>query len=320
MTGNLDSDAGTRLGFELTLFRFALSPEIADDASAWRTNQVYIGHFAITDVATETFHVAQRYSRGSLGLAGAQASPLRVWLEDWEIAVAAGPAGGREAPWRLRAADRALAIDVLLVPLKSPVLNGVDGLSQKSSQPGNASYYYSITRLETDGTVRIGDSEYAVSGLSWLDREWSSSALAADQSGWDWFALQLDDHSELMFYNLRKDDGTRDPMSAGTYVSSDGRSVHLERDDVSIEILDYWPSPAGGRYPIRWRLEVPSLELSFEIVPVMKAQELATTVRYWEGAVDVSGEARGDPIDGRGYVELTGYAGELQSSEARAGR
>jgi predicted secreted hydrolase len=147
-----------------------------------------------------------------------------------------------------------------------------------------------------------------VSGLSWLDREWSSSALASDQLGWDWFALQLSDGSELMFYNLRKLDGSQDEHSAGTWISVDGTSTHIDRDDMDIEVIDTWDSPEGGRYPSAWVLRVPDRGLSLEIRPVMADQELFTTVRYWEGAVDVQGQRHGSPVEGRGYVELTGYA------------
>ncbi len=194
--------------------------------------------------------------------------------------------------------------------LKQPVLNGTDGLSQKSAEAGNASYYYSITRLATNGSLRIGDEEFEVSGLSWLDREWSTSALASDQQGWDWFALQLDDSSELMFYNLRKTDGSQDRHSSGTYTSTNGLAQHLQQDDVQVEVLDTWESDEGGRYPSRWRVLVPAQALELEVTPVMADQELFTTVRYWEGAVDVVGTRGGRPLEGRGYVELTGYAAD----------
>ncbi len=309
VTGNLDAVSGERLGFELTLFRFLLTPAAPAAASAWRSNQVYIGHFAISDVRRDEFYVAERYSRGSMGLAGASSAPFRVWLEDWQIGEESGAAGTADvASWRLQAADDEFAIDLSLTSKKRPVLNGVNGLSQKSAEPGNASYYYSMTRLQSDGTVRIGDRRFEVSGLSWLDREWGSSALSQDQSGWDWFALQLDDDSELMFYSIRKLDGTQDLMSAGTFVAPSGRTQHLRYDDVSIDVLDHWESPLGGRYPSRWRIGVPSLDLSLSIEPVMAAQELQTSVRYWEGAVDVSGLRGGEALRGRGYVELTGYA------------
>ena len=207
-----------------------------------------------------------------------------------------------------RARDAAFGIDLELTPLKPPILNGVAGLSQKSANHGNASYYYSITRLQTEGNLSIGEREYTVSGLSWLDREWSTSALAADQDGWDWFALQLSDGSELMFYGLRKTDGTRDATSSGTFVDADGVASRLNAADVDVTVLDTWASPEGGTYPSRWMLRVPHLNLELTVTPVITDQELFTTVRYWEGAVDVAGEHASQPITGRGYVELTGYA------------
>ncbi len=303
VTGNLDGDDGRRLGFELTFFRFALSPEHPASDSAWRSNQVYIAHLAVTDAANERFYTAERYSRGALGLAGAQADPLRVWIDDWQL----GAAAGRDE-WRLVAQSDEIGIDLSLQPLKAPVLNGIDGLSQKSAEQGNASYYYSITRIDTQGRLRVADTQYSVSGLSWLDREWSSSALSAEQVGWDWFALQLDDGSELMFYGIRRADGTQDPHSAGTYVAADGSYIHVDESDVEIRVNDSWQSPAGGEYPSRWLLAVPKLGLRLDVTPVIADQELFTTVRYWEGAVDVVGTRDEQPVSGRGYVELTGYA------------
>jgi predicted secreted hydrolase len=274
---------------------------IESTSSAWRTNQVYIAHFAVTDANEKQFYVAQRYSRGAMGLAGAQAEPFKVWIDDWSLQEGVG------ASWQLKANDADFGIDISLDASKTPTLNGIDGLSQKSREPGNASYYYSITRLPTDGKIWIGEREYAVAGLSWLDREWSTSALAADQQGWDWFALQLDDGSELMIYGLRRKDGGQDSASGGTWVSADGNSNRLENSDYAIEILDTWESPQGGHYPSRWRISVPDQRLEITVAPVIANQELFTTVRYWEGAVDVEGEREGSPITGRGYVELTGY-------------
>jgi predicted secreted hydrolase len=305
VTGNLDSEAGGRFGFELTIFRFALTPAVPAAESNWRSNQVYIAHFAVTDADRERFYATERYSRGALGLAGASADPFRVWIDDWEISAVEK---GQPERWRLRATDPEFALDVALAAAKPPVLNGVEGLSQKSAEPGNASYYFSITRWRTEGWLRLGDDEFRVSGLSWLDREWSSSALAADQLGWDWFALQLSDGSELMFYNLRKLNGSQDERSAGTWIDADGTSRHIDREQIDIAVTDTWDSPAGGQYPSAWTLRFPQQGLSLDIRPVMADQELFTTVRYWEGAVDVQGDRHGSPIEGRGYVELTGYA------------
>jgi predicted secreted hydrolase len=302
VTGNLDDEDGRRFGFELTIFRFSLAPTMPVSESRWRTNQVYIAHLAITDAEDERFFVAQRYSRGAVGLAGASSQPFRVWIDDWLIAEESS------GDWRLVADDRDFAIDVALRALKPPVLNGIDGLSQKSSEPGNASYYYSMTRLQTEGRLRIGDAEFSVAGMSWLDREWSTSALADDQVGWDWFALQLSDGSDLMFYGLRRTDGTQDPQSGGTFVAADGAATHLDREDVEVDVLDTWDSPEGGTYPSLWRVRVPRFDLDVTVTPVIANQELFTTVRYWEGAVDVDGSRDGAPLSGRGYVELTGYA------------
>ena len=302
VTGNLDDEDGRRFGFELTIFRFALAPSAPVSPSAWRSNQIYIAHLAVTDVEREDFHVAQRYSRGALGLAGAQAEPFRVWLEDWEIAASSGPG------WRLIAHDADFGVDHELDPQRPPILNGDVGLSQKSAEPGNASYYYSITRLGTSGTLTIGDREYEVSGLSWLDREWSSSALSSDQVGWDWFALQLSDGADLMFYQLRGRDGRSDEHSAGTLVSSDSRVSHLTSSEVEVRVTEQWESDDGGLYPARWTLVVPGSGLELDVRPVVADQELFTTVRYWEGAVEVTGTRNGQPLSGRGYVELTGYA------------
>jgi predicted secreted hydrolase len=304
LTGNLDDKSGRRFGFEVTFFRFALTPDPPKSDSNWRSNQVYIAHFAITDVDRERFLVAQKYSRDALGLAGAQARPFRVWIDDWQLAASASDT----ARWQLRAMNDDFGIELSLLPAKNPVLQGMDGLSQKSDEEGNASYYYSITRFETTGTVSVGQDSFSVSGLSWLDREWSSSALSPKQKGWDWFSLQLSDGSDLMFYNIRKTDGSQDVHSAGTWISKSGKGSVIDRDEIEIDVTDEWQNPDGDSYPAGWTVRLPQRDLSLTIAPVMDDQELSTTVRYWEGAVDVSGERMGKPVTGRGYVELTGYA------------
>lgn len=304
VTGNLDGQGGERFGFELTFFRFSLTPDIRGVVeSSWRTNQVYIAHFAISDIGSDEFHVAQRYSRGSAGLAGAIAHPFRVWVDDWTI-----EDKSPTESWHLRAESDNFGIDLELVAEKQPILNGDNGLSRKSGEPGNASYYYSIPRLRSEGTLSISGEVHNVSGLSWLDREWSSSALAKDQSGWDWFALQLSDGSDLMFYQLRRDDGSVDVHSAGTRVAGDGKTSQLKHSDISIMVTDYWQSKRGGRYPAGWSIRIPEMAIALAVTPAMADQELITNVRYWEGAVDVSGESGGQSVTGRGYVELTGYA------------
>ncbi|MEJ2633305.1 MAG: lipocalin-like domain-containing protein [Acidihalobacter sp.] len=305
-TGNLHDTQGRPYGFELTFFRVALDPHKPTGASRWLTNQLYMAHFAVTDVPAGRFFARQRFVRGALGLAGARARPFRVWTGDWSVR--GGANGG--FPWRLYAADKQAALELALKPGQGVILNGDRGLSRKGSAPGDASYYYSMPRLAATGSLRLGGRTLKVSGTVWLDREWSTSALAPEQIGWDWFALRLSDGSDLMFYRLRDRGGSTDSHSAGTWVSPRGRVEHLGADAVKIDVLNHWDSPRGGRYPARWRLRVPELGLNLEVQPLLADQELDLAVRYWEGAVRVRGTRAGSPVSGDGYVELTGYAGK----------
>lgn len=311
LTGNLDSEAGQRFGFELTFFRLALAPPgdvvTTPDSSAWRTRQIYAAHFAVTDVAAGRFSFSQRRSREALGLAGAQSEPFRVWVDDWTLGSPAQAPGGAAQGWVVHSRGQGYELDLQARPLEPPVLNGEGGLSRKSSEPGAASCYYSIPRVAVHGTLRRGTTSFPVTGLAWLDREWGSGSLGSSQQGWDWFALQFRDGSSLMFYALRNQDGSRDPHGAGTWVDPAGRVTALGLDQVSIDVADRWTSPRGGRYPSRWRLRVASVGLDVEVRPVMADQELDTRPRYWEGAVDVEGVKDGRRSDGRGYVELVGY-------------
>ncbi|HEY4211461.1 MAG TPA: lipocalin-like domain-containing protein [Steroidobacteraceae bacterium] len=317
VTGNVESEKGERFGFELTFFRVALKPGTqrapSGESSAWRTNQVYLAHFAVTDVAGGKFSFAQKYERGAAGLAGAQAAPLRVWLDDWSFEQ-------QGDVWKLRARQPGYALEFEAKPEGAPVLNGDHGLSVKSGEPGAASYYYSIPRMSISGTMtRTGTGKGArgavsVKGSAWLDREWSSSSLGATQAGWDWFALQMKDGSALMFYSLRDLDGTRDAHSAGTWIAPSGESHPLSSQDVVIDITDHWTSRRRVRYPSGWHLRVPSQSLDVEVKPVLADQELGTSPRYWEGAVDVKVSSEGQSAAGasrsaagEGYVELVGY-------------
>ncbi|WP_442498811.1 lipocalin-like domain-containing protein [Methylobacter sp. sgz302048] len=303
-TGNLSSAEGRRFGYELTFFRFALSPDALVSKSAWRSNQVYMAHLTLTDAEKDRFYTDERFSRAANGLAGASDKQYRVWLYDWSASARDGP----DFPLRLSAKSDEFAIDFMLTPMKGPIFQGEHGLSRKSDEPGNASYYYSYTRLATEGSVRIGDTLFSVIGNSWMDREWSTSSLSKEQAGWDWFALQLSDGSELMFYQLRRKDGRVDRNSSGSIVLADNVKVPLTAQDAAIEVLATWTSPHSKiRYPSLWRLSVPGQRLELDVVPLINDQELNVSVRYWEGAVSVKGTKNGRPVSGQGYVELTGY-------------
>lgn len=308
-TGNLETSDGRHFGYQLTFFRRALIPpaQRQDRPSNWAADQVYMGHFALTDVADRRYQAFERFSRGAVGLAGAQAAPYRVWLEDWSAEEV------EPNVVRLCAAQDDLAIDLLLTDRKGPILQGDGGYSQKGPEPGNASYYYSQTRLASSGTVQVADTTYQVSGLSWMDHEFSTSALAPDQVGWDWFALQMDDGSELMVFQIRKADGSVDPFSGGTLVAPDGSMRHLSHGDFHIRVGATWRSPhTGATYPAQWTLEVPAADLSLEVKPYLADQELNVSYAYWEGAARIRGERAGSVVSGSGYVEMTGYAGSMQ--------
>jgi predicted secreted hydrolase len=312
VTGNLDSADGERFGFELTIFRFALAPDLPQatvrsppgaGSSPWRTRQIYLGHFAVTDVTRHRFRFATKLARGALGLAGARADPLRVWVGNWRI----GADG-------VQAAEPGYVLSLAARPLLPPVLNGDRGLSRKSVEPGNATYYYSIPRVSVRGAIVRDGRRLQVHGLAWLDREWGSGSLGPQETGWDWFGLQLGDGSCLMFYSLRDRDGAEDPYSAGTWIDAAGRARPLSRDDVRIQVMAHWTDADGIRYPSRWRLIIPALGLDVTVQPILADQELVTSPRYWEGAVDVSGTRSGRRVTGRGYVELAGYAGTSNGS------
>ena len=322
LSGQLDGDRGEHFGFELTFFRFALAPATrarppasarerapADGAlSAWRASTIYMAHFAVTDIARRRFCFEQKLARAALGLAGAETQPLRVWIDDWFLAADEPAAAVPAARWRLHAAQSGYELELALEPQTPPVLQGNAGLSRKADEPSAASYYYSLPRLAVHGRLFRDGEPLAVRGQAWLDREWSSGGLGAQQAGWDWFALQLDDGNSLMFYALRDSDGRRDAHSAGSWITADGERRALSDAEVAIVVTDSWRSSSGERYPAGWRLRVPALALELSVRPLLADQELRTTPRYWEGAVEVTGTRAERRVDGRGYVELVGYA------------
>jgi len=323
-TGNLETEDGRPFGFQLTFFRRALSPPAEDQGtglendgspidkpSPWRTNQVYLAHFTISDIEDGSFYPSERFSRGAVGLSGAQAQPYRVWLEDW---FAEEQADGRV---RLVAISEDVSLDLLLKETLPPISHGDGGLSLKGPEPGNASYYYSIIQQQASGKVGLQGVDYAVSGLAWMDHEYSTSALSPGAIGWDWFSLQLDDGSGLMFFQIRRDGQSGggdpiDPASGGTFVYPDGSTKTLANEDWQLEVLDHWTSPrSGAKYPAGWRITVPELDLELTGRPLLADQELNVSTTYWEGASAFEGHREGQPITGRGYVELTGYAEEF---------
>lgn len=331
-TGNLFSEEGRQFGYQFTIFRNQLSPSGEDFArinqkesaqmnleltstndSEWSTNQLYLAHFAISDVSKRDHVFNERYSRGTAGLAGASVNPYRIWLEDWEITrVTDLKATDERFPVRIKAEmSDGTALEVVLNPQKPLVLQGEEGYDKKGGEDGNASYYISFTRMQTEGLLKKDGESLVVSGLSWMDHEWSTSALDSGQTGWDWFSIQLSNGYELMYYQIRNADPELAPQTTGSLIAPNGQKRDLGQGEVQLEVLEYWTSPhTGARYPLQWTLGIPSEELKVDVATVFDDQEMTVSVQYYEGALHVSGKFRDEAIDGNGYIEMTGYEQE----------
>lgn len=309
-TGNLETADGRLFGYQLTFFRRALAPPgegvAIADASSWRTTQVYMAHFAISDISNRGFYPAEKFSRQALGLAGASSEPYAVWLDDWYA---------RESnnnSVQLFARTQNTVLDLTLTQTAPPILQGNAGLSVKGAQPGNASNYYSLVRQESRGTVSVNGDTFMVSGLSWKDHEYMTSALAPEDVGWDWFGLQFYNGTALMLFQIRQADGSVTRFSSGTFVAGDGGVIPLELSDFRIKTTDRWTSDqSGATYPIAWEIEIERIGLTLRGAALMANQELRLSRTYWEGAVALEGRYQGMPISGRGYVEMTGYVQRL---------
>ena len=312
-TGNLTDDHGQRFGFQLTFFRSALRPperqnQWPDPKSAWRTDQIYLAHAALTDITAGRHRQAEQMARAALSLAGVDqtAETTTIHLNAWQATITPDS-------HHLMADAEAFSLDLNLTPIKPPIAHGDRGYSRKGMSPEQASCYYSFTRLGATGRLNIADRQFTVSGLAWMDHEFSSAPLAPGITGWDWFSLQFSDQNEIMLYLLRHADGTMNPASSGTLVLPSGEARHLPLEAITIQPLAHWTSPeSNARYPVKWRIAIPSLALDLTIEAVLANQEMrtpqSTNVTYWEGSVQAKGVKGNVGISGIGYVELTGYA------------
>lgn len=301
-TGNLESEEGDRFGYQLTLFRFELTPMDADEnGSEWRTNTVWMGHFAVSDAQNKIHYSDERFSREAPGIAGTTNDPVAIWMDDWLI-----EHDHERKTWSINIQAEEIGLTLSMQESKPIVLQGDRGLSQKGHDPGNASYYYTIPRLASEGSVRVNGKAYTVSGASWLDREWSTSALEDGTDGWDWFALQFDNNTEVMYYQLRLEDGTPHPLSAGKWIKADGSVQTLTPDDMKLTPTQHWTAESGTRYPVEWRMESLLTGETWRIAAIFEDQEMTESFRYWEGAIDIF-DVNTDLRLGRGYLEQTGY-------------
>ena len=308
-TGILQTEDARKFGYQLTFFRRGLLPpqDWANRDSVWAANQIYMGHFALSDIGSEEHYNFERFSRGAANLAGAAANPFQVWLNNWSVEEIA------PSEYRLYAEQEGIALDLVLKDVKGPILQGINGYSQKGPETGNSSYYFSQTRLHSTGIIQAGGKKNMVKGLSWMDHEFSTRALSEGQVGWDWFSIQLDDGTDLMVFQLRRSDGSVDPFSSGNLITPDGETIRLEQNQFSIQIQSTWRSPhSGAEYPSGWKITLPSMQIVLEVEPYMTDQEMNLSYAYWEGAVGVNGIYKGQKVTGSGYVELTGYASPME--------
>lgn len=308
-TGNLQTAQGRPFGFELTVFRVGLLPptvELPPD-SHWYSRSLYLAHFAVSDIDGEHFYAFERYSRPDPGLAGAQSEPYRLWLEDWNISESA------PGVYRLQAMQEEIGLDLTLTDDMGIVLHGEKGYTRGGENVSNAAYYYSQPRLRAEGVVRVDGVQHTVSGLAWKDHEFSSGVLDEDQIGWDWFSLQFEDGAALMLFQLREREGGISASSSGTFITGEGGSQSLQKEEFEINVLQHWRSPhTQGLYPSAWEIRLADPECLLSVQPWMADQELNfPAVTYWEGAVRFEGTCAGTPVRGNGYVELTGYVGSV---------
>ena len=310
-TGNLSDDDGHRFGYELTFFRQGIRPAAERDPNASRfiIDDLKFAHFAITDVARQRFRFEQKTSRGAFGEAGFDNGSRLAWIDQWTLT------WNPDDSFDVAAEGRPGTIRLHLRPMKKPVIHGENGISLKAAGQGHASHYYSISRLETAGALRLDGKARRIRGESWFDHEWSTTQLGPEQIGWNWLSVQFADGSELMLYQMRLKNGGIDPVSNGTLIAADGTTNFLTSNAFLMTPGRRWKSKTtDASYPVEWQVEIPEQKLSFTVKPVFDDQELALKqLTYWEGAIEVAGERAGTALTGRGYLELTGYASGAQS-------
>jgi len=293
VTANLSDYSGKAYGLQWTLFRSAARP--GPQAEGWDNQQLWMAHAAVT--RADSHRSTEKFARGGVGQAGVDARPFQAWIDDWQLRGSAATDDQSLAPLDMTAVASDFSYALHLEADRPVVLQGDHGYSRKSER-GQASYYYSQPFYRARGRMSFDDQAVDVTGVAWLDREWSSQPLASDQSGWDWFALHFDSGEKLMLYRMRQSNGD---YTSGTWISPDGTSRALGPGGIVMTPKDTVQIGAR-RLPVGWRVEIASLGVAIDTTPLNPRAWMGTRVPYWEGPISFRGSHAGV-----GYLELTGY-------------
>ncbi len=309
-TGNLRATNGHRFGFELTFFREGATRGAS--TSPWALHNIYMAHLALSDVSGHHYYATERLNRAGPGIAGVDASAKTVWNGNWQTMIA-------PSVHQLRGIGGNFSLDLRIAPRKGPVIQGNNGVSQKSVD--EASHYVSFTRMAAAGTISLKGEAFTVEGDAWMDHEFFTNAASSAEVGWDWLSIQLDNDTELMLYRLRHKDGNVDPFSSGSYIDREGKVLHLDLSDYAMTpVATLWKSATtAASYPLAWKVTIPKLQLELEVTTPLENQEFVSRFgpSYWEGAIDIHGHRGMSLINGSGYLEMTGYAGRTKPFLAR---
>lgn len=296
-TGHLHQN-NRQFGYELTFFRVK--------APSGDSPPIIFAHFAISDIQNLKFYHEERMYRPLGGVSGYKIQPFEIWVTDWKIII-------ERNKHYLYAKNKNIELNLELTENKPPIAHGNKGKSYKSDHNQDFSYYYSITNLKTKGQLRINNNSFPVSGTSWMDHEWMTlDSRDITVTNWDWFSIQLDNNTEIMFYIIKDKKKTIQNVSCGTIIFPNGNKEFLALKEVDIKVLKQWTSTNTQKtYPAQWKLEIPKYKAKLILKPFMNNQELYNNqfskITYWEGAVSVSGTFKEKQVKGNAYIELTGY-------------
>jgi predicted secreted hydrolase len=305
-TGHMFTDNGEYYGFELCFFKRLIDEEyfLGFIPATWlAANPSYVAHFAVTIPSKQKFIWGEANNLAPWRDGFAREDRFQVVIDGWQIEA---ESGGH----RLQAEHEGYKLDLMLVPGKSPALHGNNGIVPKHGDTAN--YYYSYSRMNVSGAFLTPTDDYPVSvtGQAWMDHEFGYMQMDASVKGWHWFALQLDDDTELMVYHIYLADGSIAPAFGGSIIDKAGNVETISHEDFRIEVLQSWTSPDGDReYPVKWKIVFPEKMITLGVSALHHGAELhgVFPLTYWEGPAKVDGRIGEREVSGLGFVEMVGH-------------